>query len=138
MERMVSTEPRSRFLYLSNLAPSFDFGTFKTILDVSRLRNPAVGISGALVFDGERFCQLLDGPGAAVQSLIDRLRADPRHVDITVLHAGSNAGNPILPGWANGYCGANDLDVFTGEAGLRGEAALAAFAAIVAQSDMSD
>ncbi len=137
-ERMTSTEPRLQHLYLSHLAPAFDFGAFKLILDVSRLRNPAAGISGALIFDGERFCQLLDGPQAAVQALIDRLGTDRRHVGLTVLHSSANPTAKPQQGWSNGYCGANDLDVFAGEDGLRGEAALAAFMAIVAGSDMSD
>ncbi|CAN5710340.1 hypothetical protein BH11PSE8_BH11PSE8_03920 [soil metagenome] len=135
---MSSTETRLRHLYLSFLAPAFDFSAYKTIVDVSRLRNAAAGISGALIFDGERFCELLDGPHAAVRALVERLASDKRHVGLTRLHGASNPGDAPLQGWSNGYCGANDLDVFMGEAGLRGEAALAAFIAILAGSDMSD
>lgn len=135
---MDSTDTRLQHLYLSYLAPAFDLGAFKLILDVSRLRNPPAGISGALIFDGERFCQLLDGPRGAVQALIDRLATDRRHTDLTVLHSSSMPLGKPLQGWSNGYCGANDLDVFMGDDGLQGEAALAAFVAIVAGADMSD
>lgn len=41
--------------------------------------NALDGITGLLVFDGTRFLQILEGAEEAVDTLVERLRADPRH-----------------------------------------------------------
>lgn len=68
-----------QYFYLSRLALGHDFSCFKAIVTASRQRNPAHGISGALLFDGERFCQLLEGPEKPVRALGTCIDADRRH-----------------------------------------------------------
>lgn len=45
----------------------------------ARHLNALDGITGLLVFDGTRFLQILEGAEEAVDMLVERLRADPRH-----------------------------------------------------------
>ena len=45
----------------------------------ARRLNALDGISGILVFDGARFLQIVEGAPDAVDSLVERLRRDPRH-----------------------------------------------------------
>lgn len=56
------------------------------ILGVSLRNNRRVGVTGLLWTDTHRFLQVLEGDDAAVQGVFDRIRADPRHRGIVVLH----------------------------------------------------
>ncbi|MGY6410518.1 MAG: BLUF domain-containing protein [Alkalilacustris sp.] len=51
-------------------------------------RNPALGITGALYFDGVQFYQVLEGPEQAVAELYATIRADPRHCAVQTLWDG--------------------------------------------------
>ena len=54
----------------------------------ARARNAREGITGLLVFDGMRFCQQFEGPRRNVLRLMERLEADPRHVQMRVVYEG--------------------------------------------------
>ena len=54
----------------------------------SRANNERDGITGVLVFDGQAFCQFVEGSQAAVSALRDRLERDRRHRDMRVLQFG--------------------------------------------------
>ena len=45
----------------------------------ARHLNALDGISGLLLFDGSRFLQIIEGSEDAINSLVERLRMDPRH-----------------------------------------------------------
>ena len=53
-------------------------------LQAGRL-NALDGITGLLVFNGERFCQTIEGAPAAINDLLARLDRDPRHADVEVI-----------------------------------------------------
>lgn len=53
-------------------------------LDAARL-NALDGITGLLVYNGQRFCQTVEGSTMALESLLMRLRADPRHHALDVI-----------------------------------------------------
>src|SRR5687768_16134419 len=55
------------------------------ILMQSRKNNPRDGLVGGLYFANGWFFQCLEGPRAAVDALLARLKADPRHTELTVL-----------------------------------------------------
>ena len=64
------------------------------MLDLARtalVRNPALGITGALYFDGVQFYQVIEGSPAAVDGLFARILQDPRHSGVQTLWDG-----PIL------------------------------------------
>ena len=60
----------------------------EAILAVARARNAAAGITGVLYYDGAYFLQVLEGPRTPVEAMMARIRRDPRHTDIRILHAG--------------------------------------------------
>lgn len=69
------------------------------ILAQSLWSNARHGITGALGFSGRTYVQLLEGRPEAIEGLLHRLRADPRHDDLTVLlHAPT--GGRLVPGWS--------------------------------------
>jgi hypothetical protein len=73
----------------------------------AQINNEREGITGLLVFDGEAFCQLVEGAEAALSLLLHRLERDPRHVDMQVLHFG-RAPTRRFPAWRMGYAFAAD------------------------------
>jgi hypothetical protein len=61
--------------------------------------NPALGITGALTFDGRQFFQVLEGPEIALDALFARIATDPRHSALRLLHRGPLATRRF-PGWS--------------------------------------
>jgi hypothetical protein len=55
------------------------------ILEASRSRNAEAGVTGALMFNEQRFVQVLEGRQDAVEETFARIMRDPRHTAITVL-----------------------------------------------------
>ena len=108
---MAQADTAFQLLYVSHLAADCDFSVVKEIVEVARRSNPALGITGALLFDGERFCQLLEGGEAEVRGLMDRIAADARHTRVRVLHAAQTSAGLVMHHWASGYCDAHELDV---------------------------
>ena len=49
------------------------------IHQTARRLNALDGITGLLIFNGTRFLQIIEGSEAAINSLVERLRADDRH-----------------------------------------------------------
>ncbi len=58
------------------------------MIEVAKRRNAQAGITGVLRYDGAYFLQVLEGPREAVEATMARIRRDPRHTDIRILHAG--------------------------------------------------
>ncbi len=130
----ISSESLFQILYVSQLAHGANFGVVKDIVRASRAHNPARSITGALLFDGERFCQLLEGRHVEVAPLMRRIEGDARHVRVRTLHAGPTSGR-VLRSWRSGYCeSASDLDVF--EHSLAGTDAVRAFIALAHTADL--
>lgn len=130
-------QPKFQLLYVSQLAPGCDFGVVKSIVSVSRQRNLQRNITGTLLFDGERFCQLIEGSEPDVMALMLRIEGDPRHTHIQRLHTGPCAAEHSMPRWASGYCDAHELDRFAGESGLRNAAAVRAFGDVLKVADLA-
>jgi hypothetical protein len=131
--------PLQHFLYTSRVAKGLDFAIVPSILEVSRVRNRSVGITGVLVFDGERFAQWLEGPPAQVLALAARIETDPRHTDMRVLftHCQAAASKRRISRWSAGYAEAPDLDRLHGEGAPRGAAALDLFVSLMPRFDLS-
>ncbi|MCJ2134138.1 BLUF domain-containing protein [Methylobacterium sp. J-026] len=58
------------------------------ILVASRRNNERAGVTGALMFNGGAFAQVLEGPQKGVEETFERIQRDPRHGDVTVLEGG--------------------------------------------------
>ena len=79
-------------LYVSTLAPLHPPRVVAEIAARARHVNAELDVTGLLIFDGQRFCQQLEGPQKSVLKLIERIRNDPRHINVEVLHHGPLAG----------------------------------------------
>lgn len=124
-------------MYLSHLVASARYDVFARICQVSRHNNAERQISGVLLFDGHRFCQLLEGPAASIALVRQSIEKDPRHEFMTVLVDRSQPVSTHHEPWHAGYCDLDDLDQFVGPASLDADAALAVFRSIVSRADLS-
>jgi hypothetical protein len=90
-----------QILYLSKSAPGIGHSDLVNILEVSKRRNQALGISGMLCHKGCYFLQLLEGRELPVLELYLKISRDQRHTDPVIISI-STATNQIFKGWAMG------------------------------------
>lgn len=57
----------------------------RAILSVARATNLVLGITGALLFDGHHFAQVLEGPGGKVTELLHHIQLDSRHSHLVIV-----------------------------------------------------
>ena len=58
----------------------------RDILATARKNNPENEITGALLYSGGYFCQVIEGPQSVIKRLFENIEADSRHKDVIVLH----------------------------------------------------
>lgn len=73
-------------VYSSVLSPTADIRGIAEIIRAARNYNRDNGLTGVLVFDGERFCQHIEGSREAVLLLAGKIASDRRHRQFTILH----------------------------------------------------
>ena len=69
------------------------------ILGVSQRNNAREGLTGALAVNDGWFLQVVEGPGSALDRLLRRLAADPRHAELEVLSRRSVSGR-LFADWS--------------------------------------
>lgn len=79
-------------------------GQVRSIVGTSLTNNSTAGLTGALLFSGRYFVQILEGRSEAIDKLFEVLRADARHRDLVVIN-----DRPIekrkFGGWRMAYVG---------------------------------
>jgi hypothetical protein len=126
-----------QYLYLSQLVDRYQYDVYAAVCHVARVRNEDAGLVGFLLFDGHRFCQLIEGPPAAAQTLMSNIARDRRHTALTMLADQPRPAPSALTRWVPGFCAPDELDIFEGPQGLRGDAATTAFLDVVSRADLS-
>ncbi|MBV9736352.1 MAG: BLUF domain-containing protein [Acidisphaera sp.] len=79
-------------------------GEIRDILALSRANNRRDGITGALLYSGGVFAQVLEGRLDAIEGAFERIQRDPRHRDVTVLQI-APAGPRGFPDWSMAFAG---------------------------------
>ncbi len=118
-------------LYVSQLAPGTPVTAVARIASHARKANAERGLTGLLVFDGQRFCQQLEGTQKNVLSAMARICQDPRHVELNVVHQGTLAARRFS-GFALAFSAVDQGDLLEQLERLDGAAALQAFEALCA------
>jgi hypothetical protein len=86
--RAMSSDPLRSLTYVSRpTQPMSEIEFTQLGLEAARL-NALDGISGLLVYNGQQFCQTIEGAPAAIDDLMTRLCNDPRHDDLRVIEDG--------------------------------------------------
>lgn len=74
------------------------------IIEISQIRNTKLAITGALLFTGVHFAQILEGPSDSLEQLMCSIRNDGRHANVAVIDQ-----SPIVmrrfPDWKMAYHG---------------------------------
>ena len=122
-------------LYVSTIAPDAPVSVVAGIAAKARISNQQRGITGLLIFDGQRFCQQLEGTQKQVLSLVERIRLDPRHIDVNVVHHGPLAVRRFKQ-FDLGYASVDGEDTLAVLEQLDGQAAIEAFTAMLSAVDL--
>lgn len=135
------------YLYVSRLDARHGPACVAAIFDVSRRRNRPAGLRGALLFDGERFAQLLVGDAQVLAALLEDIRGDDRHAGFRALFDGTDDAaaaaavgletvhSGLLAGeWRAGYAPPDALEAL--DEPLAPAAALAAFLGLLPHCDL--
>lgn len=77
----------------------YDVSMLSGILMDARRANARDGITGALICRADIYIQWLEGPEAAVRAALARIRADDRHLDVT-LHVEDQVTERIFAKWS--------------------------------------
>lgn len=75
-------------VYVSQVARGMDPRFIADMVRRARVKNRRMNVTGLLVFDGDAFCQQLEGGQLAVLELAEAIERDPRHTGYRVLHEG--------------------------------------------------
>jgi hypothetical protein len=73
--------------YVSEPAQEMSFLGLMRLLYHSHLRNKSMGITGALIFENNRFGQVIEGPRAQIEDLWEKIQKDTRHKNIRLLES---------------------------------------------------
>ena len=122
-------------LYVSTMAADAPLRTVADIAAQSRTANLAANITGVLVFDGMRFCQHLEGNRKQVLRLLERIRLDPRHTNVEVVHHGA-LNERRFRRFSLGYTTLDEADLLEKIENLDGMAAMDAFVDMLATVDL--
>ncbi|MFM6929318.1 MAG: BLUF domain-containing protein [Bdellovibrio sp.] len=72
-------------VYISHAADDLSYSDIRNILDVSRMHNAEVGITGILILRDGYFLQVLEGDEAQIKSLVSRIDEDDRNHSLKVI-----------------------------------------------------
>ncbi len=87
-----------RLAYTSTFRPHITDADIDAITKKAAAFNRQHAITGILAVEGERVCQILEGPKEAVESLFESIRRDPRHHGVVELDV-SEIDKPHFEDW---------------------------------------
>jgi lipopolysaccharide biosynthesis regulator YciM len=79
------TTPVHQCIYTSYPGDSLTPEVLNQLLEHSRLNNAQNGITGILLHTDDQIMQVVEGPKAAVEALMERIKKDPRHDDVSII-----------------------------------------------------
>lgn len=66
-------------IYISVVDPQLERSDIESLVGEARTNNARDALTGALLYNGQNFMQLLEGPVGKVESCLARIRIDRRH-----------------------------------------------------------
>lgn len=85
-------------MYVSKATWQMSAGELEDLLTGARFRNRHHGVTGVLLYDSGHFAQVLEGPTAAVERLMQNIAKDGRHRDFQVISR-SEVDERYFVGW---------------------------------------
>lgn len=87
-----------RIVYTSRARTDLASDEVFRIIETSARNNPARDVTGFLIFNQNRFLQLVEGERQALDELLGVLKRDPRHCDLAI-HVREPAIKRCFPNW---------------------------------------
>lgn len=97
-----------RIVYLSSSRKALDKEQVEDILRVSRRNNEQADITGFLAYHDRCFFQVLEGPHAAIDRVLTRIRVDSRHSGLLVL-SDTDVEQRAFPHWQMAFVARSEL-----------------------------
>ncbi|MFM8556229.1 MAG: BLUF domain-containing protein [Betaproteobacteria bacterium] len=91
-----------RVTYLSRESDTFSARALIDLLEHCKLRNPAQGVTGMLIYANGTFLQTLEGETNTVETLLGKIERDGRHRDFQVIKRESTATR-LYENWSMGF-----------------------------------
>lgn len=123
-------------VYTSQLAPGEDYTAYGRICREARQRNALLGLSGVLVFDGQRFCQWLHGEHTVTAALMLAIASDKRHAGVQIRLQALLPNEAFAAGWRSGFVEADALEQFVQHPATGVDQVLAALGHLLATADI--
>ena len=79
------TTTLTQLAYVSRATTTFPEDDLVELMRAARQKNKRLGITGMLLFDEPLFLQVLEGPRHVVEDLLETIRRDERHEEVTVI-----------------------------------------------------
>jgi len=79
----------------------------KSILASSSTNNVELGITGALLYSGGYFCQVIEGEAEHIEVLFESIQLDSRHAEVTVLNF-EKVSERSFSEWSMAFVGIED------------------------------
>jgi hypothetical protein len=96
--------------YVSAAAEAMTDDSVAAILVKSRANNRRLGLTGALLYRGGRFIQMLEGPDEQVRARFDIIAADPRHRSVQLISEKTIVERQF-PEWTMGFRPVSDVSI---------------------------
>jgi len=97
-----------QLFYVSRATPKMS-ADVQNIINTAHARNGPLHVTGAFVFSGEFFAQVLEGPPQALETLMCSIRRDPRHT-IMWEWPSRPVAERWYPHWSMGYLQNDNLE----------------------------
>ncbi len=91
-----------RVTYLSRESNAFSARALVDLLEHCKLRNPAQGVTGMLMYAKGTFLQTLEGETSMVETLLGKIERDSRHREFKVIKRES-ATTRLYENWSMGF-----------------------------------
>ena len=86
-------------IYVSRAAQSMSGSALEALLKDPRIFNLSNGITGCLLYQDGYFMQMLEGKREVLFALMEKIKCDPRHHDVTIVIEGQ-ARNRVFMDWS--------------------------------------
>ncbi len=97
-------------IYRSHASDNVSENDLKEILDVARKFNGQNNITGCLLYNNKQFLQLLEGEFNTLMALYERIKIDPRHKEVFLLHM-RETDYRIYPDWTMAFKSMNKTEM---------------------------
>lgn len=93
----------STLLYASIRKPTCNNIEIERILESARKNNPAMDITGVLLYNRIKFLQYLEGDYDVITELYHKIKEDERHMNVIMISRDRNViSERLFPSWAMG------------------------------------